>query len=264
MGVLNMTPDSFFDGARWFEHDAAVRHGLDLIAEGADIVDIGGESSRPGAVPVSEDEELRRVIPVVEALADKVRVSVDTVKEAVARAAVAAGATLINDVGGALAPVAACLGAGLVVMHRQGSASDMQRDPRYTDVVEEVTAWLAGAAASARAMGVTEVYVDPGIGFGKTAAHNLALLEALPELVACGEPVLVASSRKGFLGMVAADTPGESLPPGERFEASLTVATWAMAAGAAMVRVHDVGATVAAARLVGDRLVEEQWGESVR
>lgn len=249
MGVLNVTPDSFFDGGRYFDADAAIAHGRALIAEGADIVDIGGESSRPGAVPVLAEEELRRVLPVVEALSMDVRVSIDTVKPEVALAAVAVGASLINDVGGSLGPVASSTGVGLVVMHRQGTPADMQINPQYGDVVSEVTNWLDEAAQLARKSGVDEVYVDPGIGFGKTVAHNLALLKALPKLVAKGEPVLVGVSRKSFLGRIA--VPGKDLAANERFEASLASATYAMAAGAAIVRAHDVAATRAAAEIVG-------------
>jgi len=252
MGVLNVTPDSFFDGGRYFDRETAIRRGRELVAEGADIVDVGGESSRPGATPVDEAEELRRVLPVVAALAGEVRVSIDTAKPSVARAALGEGATLVNDVGGLLAPVAGAACAGLVVMHRKGSAADMQHDPRYEDVVAEVATFLAAAVAAARSAGVTEVYVDPGIGFGKTVSHNLALLKALPRLVAAGEPVLIGVSRKSFLGRIAARGGGEPLPAEDRLEASLAAAVWAMAAGAAIVRVHDVAATVAAARLVGD------------
>ncbi len=252
MGVLNVTPDSFFDGGRYFDREAAVERGRVLVAEGADIVDVGGESSRPGASPVEQAEELRRVLPVVAALAGLVRVSIDTAKPAVALAALAEGATIVNDTGGSLAGVAASAGAGLVLMHRKGTAADMQKDPRYDDVVAEVGAFLAAEAAAAHASGVRELWVDPGIGFGKTVAHNLALLEALPGLVAAGEPVLVGVSRKSFLGRIAAGVGRDPLAVEDRFEASLAGATWAMAAGAAIVRVHDVAATAAAARLVGD------------
>ncbi len=172
-------------------------------------------------------------------------------KPEVAERALAEGATLVNDVGCRCAAVAAAAGAGIVVMHMQGTPATMQDDPRYEDVVGEVAAFLAAAATAARAAGVREVYVDPGIGFGKSACHNLELLAALPELVAAGEPVAVGASRKGFLGRIAAAPGAVPLPAGERLEASLALATWAMAAGAAMVRVHDVAATVQAARLVG-------------
>jgi len=252
MGVLNVTPDSFYDGGRYFDREAAIAHGRALVVEGADIVDVGGESSRPGAEPVTRDEELRRVLPVVAALAPEVRVSIDTMKPEVATAAVEEGATLVNDVACRLADVAAATGAGLVVMHMRGTPKDMQRDPRYDDVVREVFRSLIDAATAAHAAGVGELYVDPGIGFGKTAEHNLALLQAVPELVALGEPVLIGTSRKSFLGRLLASAGAPPLPAEERFEASLATAVWAMAAGAAIVRVHDVRATAQAARLVGE------------
>jgi dihydropteroate synthase len=255
MGILNVTPDSFSDGGRYLDPDAAIERGCQMVAEGADVVDVGGESSRPGAVPVGEAEELRRVLPVVEALAPTVRVSIDTVKPTVAAAAVAAGATLVNDVGGSLGPVAAELGAGWVAMHMQGTPGDMQRDPRYDDVVAEVHDTVLTRARDALAAGVTEVWVDPGIGFGKTAEHNLALLAHLPALAAeatvIGAGVLVGTSRKTFLGRFGAGPGGPPVPVDDRLEASLATAVWAMSKGAAMVRVHDVAPTVLAASLVG-------------
>ena len=252
MGVVNVTPDSFSDGGQWFDHEQAIAHGRAMIAEGADVVDVGGESSRPGAEPVTEAEELRRVVPVVEALAGEVRVSIDTVKPAVARAAVAAGATLVNDVSATLAPVAADLGVGYVAMHRQGTPATMQVDPRYDDVVREVAGFLADEAAAARQLGIAEVWIDPGIGFGKSLDHNLSLLRHLDELVALGFPVLVGTSRKGFLGVLVGRSDGRDEPAGadDRLEASLATATWAMARGARMVRVHDVLPTVQAAKVV--------------
>jgi dihydropteroate synthase len=257
MGVLNVTPDSFFDGGRYLDHDAAIRRGRAMIAEGADLVDVGGESTRPGAPAVSEAEEVRRVMPVVAALAGDVRVSIDTTKPEVARAALSAGATMVNDVSSSLAAVAAEHGAGYVAMHRKGTPTDMQRDPQYGDVVAEVADFLGRRAAEAVGAGVREVYVDPGIGFGKTARHNLQLLNALPALVAAGTPVVIGTSRKSFLGHIAAGGSPDAVigdpPPlraADRFEGSLASAVWAMAAGAAIVRVHDVAATAQAARLV--------------
>lgn len=253
MGVLNVTPDSFSDGGRFLDPAQAVAHGLAMVAEGADLVDVGGESSRPGATPVAEEEELRRVLPVVEALAQSVRVSVDTVKPPVARAAVAAGASFINDVSGTLWPVAAELSVAWVSMHMQGTPRDMQRDPHYGDVVGEVHAEVLARAGAAAEAGVPEVWVDPGIGFGKTTDHNLQLLAHLHELATAadrrGFGVLVGVSRKSFLGRYGA-TEG-SVPVGDRLEASLAVETWAMARGAGMVRVHDVAPAVQAATLVG-------------
>jgi dihydropteroate synthase len=246
MGVLNVTPDSFSDGGRFVDPRQAVAHGLALVGEGADVVDVGGESTRPGAAPVDEVEELRRVVPVVAALAPHVRVSVDTTKASVAAAALDAGATLLNDVSASLFDVAAEAGAGWVAMHRQGDPRTMQVAPHYDDVVAEVVAFVVDRAQRATAAGVAEVWVDPGIGFGKLARHNLLLLRRLDALVATGLPVLVGTSRKSFLGALADDA-----PPHDRLEGSLATAVWAMAAGAAMVRVHDVAATVQAARLVG-------------
>ncbi len=184
MGILNVTPDSFSDGGEWLEKDRAIMRGHEMIAEGADIIDVGGESTRPGAEPVSADEELARVVPVIEALAGEVRLSVDTTKGVVAEAAVEAGASLINDVSASLWPFAARHGVGWVAMHRQGTPQSMQRDPHYDDVVSEVSDLLTERAGQAVAAGVAEVWIDPGIGFGKTVDHNLALLGSLPDLVA--------------------------------------------------------------------------------
>jgi dihydropteroate synthase len=257
MGVVNVTPDSFFDGGRYVETEAAVAHGLELIAQGADIVDIGGESTRPGAEPVSEEVELARVIPVIEALSGRARLSVDTVKPAVAAAALRAGATLVNDVSASLWEVAAAGGAGWVALHMQGSPATMQAAPHYDDVVAEVFGAVLERARVALAGGVREVWVDPGIGFGKTIDHNLSLLHHLPELVAAAADagcagVTVGTSRKRFLGVLAAQA-GIDVPAGldERAEGSLATAALAMVAGAGMVRVHDVAATMQAARLYG-------------
>lgn len=246
MGVLNVTPDSFSDGGRFLDPDAAIAHGLRLLAEGADVVDVGGESTRPGAALVPVATETERVVPVVEALAGHVRVSVDTRRREVAEAAVAAGATLINDVSAELWPVAAEAGVGWVAMHMRGAPPTMQDEPHYDDVVAEVGAFLMERAQAAVQGGVGEVWVDPGIGFGKTSAHNLTLLAHLRVLVALGRPVLVGTSRKAFLGALAGGS-----PPGDRLEGSLATAVWAMTQGVGMVRVHDVAATVGAARLVG-------------
>lgn len=264
MGILNVTPDSFSDGGRFLDHAAAIGHGMALIAEGADLVDIGGESTRPGAEEVDRDTELARVQPVVEALAPHIRVSIDTTKPDVARAAVAAGATLINDVSGSLSPVAAELGVGWVAMHRRGTPATMQSLAHYDDVVAEVAAELTTMAETARREGVGEVWIDPGIGFAKTAEHNLALLAHLEHLCAIGVPVLVGTSRKAFLGAALADSdragwaraqrvarsgaglvdpgvPAEGpVPVDDRIEASVATVAWSLAKGARMVRVHDV------------------------
>ncbi len=252
MGVINVTPDSFSDGGRYLDHEAAIAHGRELVAAGADVVDVGGESTRPGADAVPVADELDRVLPVVEALAPLVRVSIDTRKPEVAAAAVAAGATLVNDVSAALHEVAAATGAGWVAMHMQGDPRTMQRDPRYTSVVDEVRSFLVERAETAVAAGVGEVWIDPGIGFGKTVAHNLELLARIDELVATGFPVVLGTSRKRFLGVLLAEADGVDgpTPPGDRLEGSLATAVWGYAAGVGMVRAHDVPATVAAAEAV--------------
>lgn len=251
MGVLNVTPDSFSDGGEWFEREAAVARGMQMVAEGADVVDVGGESTRPGAAPVPEEEELARVVPVVRALAPHVRVSVDTSKPAVARAAVEAGASLVNDVSASLERVAAETGAGWVAMHMRGTPATMQEDPRYDDVVGEVAAFLEERVRAGEAAGVEEIWVDPGIGFGKSGGHNLQLLATLERLGAIGRPVLVGVSRKSFLGRVGGGTEG-TLDVHDRLEPSLAAAVWAMDRGAGMVRVHDVAPTAQAVRLLAD------------
>jgi dihydropteroate synthase len=250
MGVLNVTPDSFSDGGQWFDRPAAIAHGFDMIAAGADVIDVGGESTRPGAEPVDEIDERERVIPVIEALAAHSRISVDTRKAAVAEAAVAAGATLINDVSGSLWPVARSAGVGWVAMHMRGDPQTMQGQADYDDVVGEVGRFLAEKATLATDAGVTEVWIDPGIGFAKTAVHNLALLRRLDELVAMGWPVLIGTSRKSFLGRLATPESMAPAPVHDRLEGSLASTVWAALQGAAMVRVHDVAATVAAVKIM--------------
>jgi dihydropteroate synthase len=249
MGIVNVTPDSFSDGGRFLDPGAAVDHGLRLIAEGAGVVDVGGESTRPGAEPVAEAEECRRVVPVIEALAPHVRVSIDTRHASVAEAAITAGATLVNDVSADLWEVAAAAGVGWVALHMQGDPRTMQADPRYDDVVGEVRAFLVERAERALEAGVPEVWVDPGIGFGKTVEHNLTLLRRLDELVDAGHPVLVGTSRKGFLGKL---TGGAAVD--DRLEASLATAVVAAAKGARMIRAHDVLPTVHAMRIVGEEV----------
>ena len=255
MGVVNVTPDSFSDGGRWFDHAAAVEHGRQLIAEGADIVDVGGESTRPGSAPVDESEELRRVIPVVAELSGLgARVSVDTRKPAVAAAAVDAGASIVNDVSASMemADVVARArragGVGWIAMHMQGSPETMQADPHYDDVVAEVRDFLVERAEKAVAAGIdpAQIWIDPGIGFGKRVGHNLSLLRHLRTLVGTGWPVAVGASRKWFIGQLTGGAPAE-----DRLEGSLALASWAAAEGAAIVRVHDVAPTVQALRLVG-------------
>lgn len=250
MGIVNVTPDSFSDGGRFL--DAAIAHGVELLAEGASILDVGGESTRPGADPVDVDTELARVIPVVEALSELGRVSIDTRKPEVARAAVAAGATLLNDVSASLWPVAADLGVGWIAMHMQGEPGTMQLDPHYDDVVAEVRGFLADRAEAAARAGVREIWVDPGFGFGKTDAHNLALLAGLDRIVDLGWPVLVGTSRKAMLGRLLAVSDGVDgpVPVDDRLAGSLATEVWAMHRGAAMIRVHDVRSAVQAAKVV--------------
>ena len=265
MGVLNVTPDSFSDGGRFLDHALAVARGRAMIAEGASIVDVGGESTRPGALPVDEDEEVARVIPVIEMLATdsavavkSVRISIDTRHAAVAVAAVAAGATIVNDVSASLHEVAADLGVGWVAMHMRGDPRTMQDEPVYDDVVAEVRDFLVERATAAVTAGVSEVWIDPGIGFGKTAVHNLALVRHVDVLVASGWPVVIGGSRKRFLGELTGrsdQSGGEETrtptPPDDRVEASVAMATWSCVNGVQIVRAHDVRATVRAARVAG-------------
>ncbi len=252
MGILNVTPDSFSDGGRYADLDAAVARGLAMVEEGAALVDVGGESTRPGATPVEPSVERDRVVPVIEALvAAGVRCSIDTRHASVAEAALGAGATLLNDVSASLHGVAAAAGVPWVAMHMLGDPLTMQADPRYDDVVAEVRAFLVARADAARAAGVDEVWIDPGIGFGKTMAHNLALLARLDTIVGTGVPVVVGTSRKGFLGTLLGGAPVD-----DRLEGSVATATWAMWQGASMVRAHDVRATAHAARVVAGEIVK--------
>jgi dihydropteroate synthase len=247
MGILNVTPDSFSDGGRAWRREDAIAHALRLVDEGADLLDIGGESSRPGALPVPLDEELRRVIPVVAALAGRVGVpiSVDTTKAEVARQAIAAGASIINDIQALkddekLAHVVAASGAGVVLVHMAGTPQTMQVDPRYGDVVAEVNAVLAARIAAAEARGIARarIAVDPGIGFGKTLEHNLELLRKLDQFATLGCALLIGTSRKGFLGTLT------GRPVAERATASVVSSLGAALRGASVLRVHDVAAMV--------------------
>jgi len=256
MGVLNVTPDSFSDGGEWFDFEAAVAHGRELAAQGAAILDVGGESTRPGAAPVAEDEELRRVVPVIEALAGAATLSVDTSKLAVARAAVDAGATYVNDV---TAFRAAPEMAGLVaerrceccVMHMLGEPRTMQDDPRYDDVVSDVKAFLEERVAFAVAEGIAEerIAVDPGIGFGKTLEHNLELLRRLDEIAALGFEVVIGTSRKSFLGRLTGRE-----DPHERVAATVATTVLAVERGASVFRVHDVAETADALKVAAATL----------
>ena len=254
MGVVNVTPDSFSDGGRFFDPAAALAHARRLIAEGADLLDVGGESTRPGATPVSAEAEIARIVPLVRALRAEtdIAISVDTMKPQVARAAVAAGANLWNDVTALRhAPdslaVAAELGCQVVLMHMQGEPRSMQAEPRYGDVVAEVTAFLAARVEAALAAGVARerIWLDPGIGFGKQMIrHNLPLLAGLHRIVALGFPVLLGVSRKRFIGALDHDA-----APDQRLGGSIAAALAGVAAGVAAVRVHDVRETVQALRV---------------
>jgi dihydropteroate synthase len=259
MGVVNVTPDSFSDGGRYLDARAALAHGEQLAAEGAAILDVGGESTRPGADPVSEEEELRRVVPVVEGLASVARVSIDTSKVAVAAAALDAGADYVNDVTAfrgdpELAGLVGERGVDCCLMHMLGTPRTMQRDPRYDDVVSEVKAFLEARLAYAVGEGVAEerVMLDPGIGFGKTVEHNLELIRRLDEIVALGRPVVFGVSRKSFLGKLT----GREV--GERAVATAAANVLALERGASIFRVHDVPETVDALTVAAATLTD-RW-----
>ncbi|MEU8654798.1 dihydropteroate synthase [Streptomyces sp. NPDC048737] len=268
MGVVNVTPDSFSDGGRWFDTTAAVKHGLALVAEGADLVDVGGESTRPGATRVDEAEELRRVVPVVRGLASEgAVVSVDTMRASVAAQALAAGAALVNDVSGGLAdpemiPVVADAGAPFVVMHWRGFLEGGNVKGVYDDVVREVVEELRERVDAVLAGGIApdRVVVDPGLGFSKEAGHDLSLLARLDRLRGLGHPLLVAASRKRFLGRVLAGPEGAPPPARERDAATAAVSALAAQAGAWAVRVHEVRATADAVRVA--RAVEGARADS--
>lgn len=270
MGVVNVTPDSFSDGGRWFDTTIAVKHGLDLVAQGADLVDVGGESTRPGATRVDEDEELRRVIPVVRGLAaEGVTISVDTMRAKVAEQALAAGAALVNDVSGGLAdpamvPVVADARAPFVVMHWRGFLRGGAVQGVYADVVTEVVDELHARVEAVLEGGIApdRVVVDPGLGFSKDAGHDLTLLAHLDRLRGLGHPVLVAASRKRFLGRVLAGPQGAPPPARERDAATAAVSALAAHAGAWAVRVHEVRATADAVRVA--RAVEEARAPGAR
>ncbi len=255
MGVLNVTPDSFSDGGRYFAPDVATRHGLDLVEEGADLLDVGGESTRPGSDPVSADEEWRRIGPVIRGVAAKVHVpiSVDTMKPDVAAKALEAGASIVNDVSGlhdpAMIRLVARTRAGVVAMHMLGNPKTMQDHPQYRDVVGEVRSFLEDRIRALESADVRSeaIAIDPGVGFGKTLDHNLALIANLHELATLGHPVVVGVSRKSFIERISGADTGDRLP------GSLAAAALAVAHGAQVVRAHDVRATVQATR-VADRI----------
>jgi len=256
MGILNVTPDSFSDGGWFVEPEKALEHAREMIEQGADIIDIGGESTRPGSDPVDPDTEIERVVPVIKALSGDCRLSVDTRKEEVARAAVEAGATIINDVSAALFPVAAELGVAWIAMHMKGRPGTMQKNPTYRDVVSEVRDFLVGKAEQATEAGVSELWIDPGFGFGKTFDHNLELMAAIDLFVETGYPVAIGTSRKSMLGQMLARSDGadQPTPADDRLVGSVATATYAMLMGASLVRVHDVKAAKQAATVVaGER-----------
>ena len=242
MGVVNVTPDSFSDGGLFLDPEAAIAHGEELVRDGAAILDIGGESTRPGAEPVEEAEELARVLPVIEGLADlEVAISIDTSKAAVAAAALNAGAEIVNDVTALrgdpeMGAICADRGATVVLMHMAGTPRTMQESPTYDDVVAAVRAFLVERLEAAIAAGIAEerIWLDPGIGFGKTAEHNMELLRRLGELADLGRPLLVGASRKSFIGKV------DGSGPGERLGGTIAASVLAAAEGAEVLRVHDV------------------------
>ncbi|MGA7098062.1 MAG: dihydropteroate synthase [Acidimicrobiia bacterium] len=263
MGVLNVTPDSFSDGGLHFEEGDAMAAAHTMVAQGADLIDVGGESTRPGAQPVDAAEEIRRVVPVIARLADEgVVVSVDTSKTSVAREAIAAGANVINDVTGAGSPgmveLMADSGAGVVLMHMQGTPRDMQVDPSYDDVVVEVADWLSERAQTLIDGGVSResIAVDPGIGFGKTLTHNLELLSRLPEIADLGFPVVLGTSRKSFLGKLTGIE-----DPARRDEATAITTALGFERGARIFRVHDVARSRAALGVAAAIVTTQQWEE---
>jgi len=258
MGVLNLTPDSFYDGGRYTTLERALARAEQMIAEGADILDIGGESTRPGADPVPLEEEIRRTLPVIEAIAARydIALSIDTTKSEVARLALQAGAHIVNDISGMrfdprMPEVVAEAGALVILMHIKGTPKTMQQNPTYEDVVREVRDTLAQHAERAQQAGIPKerIWLDPGIGFGKTLEHNLQLLRRLPDLKSLGYPVLVGTSRKSFIGLILG-----GLPPEERLEGTLATLALAIAWGADAVRVHDVKEAFRAVK-VADALV---------
>ena len=261
MGVVNVTPDSFSDGGLFLEPDRAIAHGRVLLAEGADTLDIGGESTRPGAAPVEVEEELARVEPVIAGLRDDgAPISIDTSKVAVAAAAVDAGAAIVNDITAfrtdeGMADFCAERGVEVVLMHMQGDPRTMQEDPTYEDVVDDVKAFLAERIEFAVGVGVAEerISIDPGIGFGKTLDHNLELLARLGELLDLGRPIVVGTSRKSFIGKI------DGSPVDERQGGSIASSAIAAANGASVVRVHEVAMTAEALRMVAAVLGPDDW-----
>lgn len=260
MGVLNVTPDSFSDGGRWLAPDRAVEHGLEMVKEGAEIIDVGGESTRPDAEPVPESDELDRVLPVVSALAERIDVpiSIDTRKASVARAAVEAGASIVNDTlgeAGSIAEVAAESGAAIVVMHSRGTPQTMRSLVDYDELISDVRSFLAEKARDLVAMGIDDasIVLDPGFGFAKSPEQNLMLLDRLEQLTDLDHPILSGTSRKSFIGAAL------DLPEGERVEGTIATAVISVMKGAALVRVHDVEPVVRAIRMT-EAVMRERVG----
>ena len=245
LGILNVTPDSFSDGGLFLDPEAALDHARAMVADGADMIDVGGESTRPGSDPTDPGTEIGRIVPVIEAVAELAPVSVDTRHEEVARAAVAAGATVINDISASLWALAAELGVGWIGMHMQGDPRTMQVAPTYDDVVAEVCQYLDHRAKLAHEAGVPDIWIDPGFGFGKTLDDNLQLLANLDRLVATGWSVAVGTSRKSMLGQLLARSDGVRgpVPVDDRLVGSVVTATYALTRGASLIRAHDVKAT---------------------
>ncbi|MGC8886088.1 MAG: dihydropteroate synthase [Verrucomicrobiia bacterium] len=263
MGIINVTPDSFYNGGRYFDHNRAVERAFELIEEGAEILDIGGESTRPGAQPVEEKEELKRVIPVIERIADKINIpiSIDTVKPEVARRALAAGASLINDIAAnrqepEMWQIVAETGAGYIVNHMKGSPQTMQLNPVYCDVVKEIDDFFEDRLRRLKSIGVYEdqVVLDPGIGFGKTVEHNLKILKNVKYFGKWGRPVMIGASRKSFIGKIL------NLDVEFRLSGSLACAAWAVMNGVKIIRAHDVRETVQVAKMIEAIMTEGDAG----
>ncbi len=253
MGVLNVTPDSFSDGGRFAARDAAIAHALEMVEAGADLIDVGGESTRPGSQPVAADKQVRRVVPVIEAVAPRVpaMISIDTTRADVARAALDAGAGMVNDISaarddGGMLPLVASRSVPIVLMHMQGTPATMQANPIYEDVTRQTIEFLRERSGAAQAAGVAahRILIDPGIGFGKTMSHNLELLRRQNELTVLDSPVVIGTSRKGFVGKIT----NEPQPANRLFGTAASVA-WSVANGAAVVRVHDVRAMCQVVRM---------------
>jgi dihydropteroate synthase len=255
MGILNVTPDSFSDGGKYYDVESAVAHGLKMVEDGADFIDIGGESSRPGAAPLSAEEEIRRVVPVIEKLAKEsdIPISIDTYKSEVAEEGLEAGASIVNDITGLhhdaqLVEIIAKYSASVVLMHIKGTPKTMQENPHYDNVIEEIISYLGKGIASAQNAGVDQIILDPGIGFGKSVKHNLIIIQQLKEFQRLGYPVMVGPSRKSFIGTIL------DLPVDQRLEGTAAVVAASILHGANIVRVHDVKEMKRVAMVV-DRII---------